>query len=89
MPVDEQIYLTPSAYDALVEQMGRGRTMAQRSIMVVFDPHDRRAPAALYSNASASDIEAVLLDVLERVRSGALRMPLSPDGVRWVDVGEV
>jgi hypothetical protein len=89
MTNQEQIYLTPSAYDALVTQMDRGRNVEQRSVMVVFDPHDRRAPAALYSNASASDIEAVLLDVLERVRSGALRMPLSPDGVRWVDVGEV
>jgi hypothetical protein len=59
-----------------------------RAVVIVFDPHPPPEEAALYCNASAESLIPVLRAVLERLESGALRMPVSADEVRWVDEGK-
>jgi hypothetical protein len=56
-----------------------------RAVVIVFDPHPPPEEAALYCNASAESLIPVLRAVLSRLESGALRMPVSADEVRWVE----
>ncbi len=57
-----------------------------KAILVVFHPDDAADAAALYSNAAAADLVPVLRALLERIESGALRMPATADTVRWVEI---
>jgi hypothetical protein len=56
-----------------------------RAVVICFDPLGLPATHSLDSNAAAVDLIPVLRAVLERLESGALRMPVSGGAVRWVD----
>jgi hypothetical protein len=60
----------------------------RKAIVLVFRPGDPPEDATLYSDAAAVDLLPVLRAMVTRVESGALRMPVSADGVRWVGEGE-
>lgn len=57
----------------------------RKAAVLVFDPLDRPGSGALYSNAAAVDLIPEVRALLARLESGALRMPVTADGVRWVE----
>lgn len=56
-----------------------------KAVVITWDP--AWDGSVLYSNAAAVDLIPRLEAILERLKSGALRLPVD-DGVRWVDVEE-
>jgi hypothetical protein len=57
----------------------------RKAAVLVFDPLDPPDMAALYSNAAAVNLIPFVRALLARLESGALRMPVTADGVRWVE----
>lgn len=78
------LVITP---DDLLDRLARSHP-AQRAVVVLFDPVDLDAPADLWSDGSAADVDRVLGRLQARLRDGSLRMPVSGDSVRWVDGGD-
>jgi hypothetical protein len=61
------------------------RCRPQQAAVLVFDPNQPPEQAMLYSTASAESLIPILRAVLSRLESGALRLPVSADEVRWVE----
>jgi trans-aconitate methyltransferase len=55
-----------------------------KAVVITWDP--AQDASVLYSNAAAADLIPRLEAMLERLKSGSLRLPVD-DGVRWVDEG--
>jgi hypothetical protein len=72
--------------EVVVERVSR-LSPPDKAVVLVFSPTDPPDQSALFSTAGAADLIPVLRSVLQRLESGALRMPVEAE-VRWVDVPE-